>query len=106
MIRQWGYFVAGKEYELSCQVQGSNPAAYTKLSVGQKELKISDFEVHSLIQPRLMQPSALTSHFGQSSICIKCNTLGYHSPTLLFSATFGGDLLYKISLNYDFTFSG
>ena len=44
-MREWSYFVAGKVYNVSCQVLGSNPSAYTKAKVGPRELKVADFEV-------------------------------------------------------------
>ena len=45
IVREWSYFMAGKAYNVSCQVQGSHPSAYTKAWIGEKELKKADYEV-------------------------------------------------------------
>ena len=49
IVREWSYFLSGKVYNVSCQVKGSNPSAYTKAKVGPRELKVSDFEVSFLV---------------------------------------------------------
>jgi hypothetical protein len=46
LIREWGYFLAGKEYNVSCVVTGSNPQAYATATIGKKEIKV-DLEVSS-----------------------------------------------------------
>lgn len=43
--REWSYFLAGKTYNISCQIQGSNPAAYAKVKIGNRELKLLDDQV-------------------------------------------------------------
>ena len=47
IVREWSYFLAGKPYNVTCQVKGSNPAAYTKAFIGGKELKVSNYEVRT-----------------------------------------------------------
>ena len=44
-MREWSYFLAGKPYNVTCQVKGSNPAAYTKAFIGEKELKVANYDV-------------------------------------------------------------
>ena len=45
IVREWSYFLAGKSYNVTCQIKGSNPSAYTKVKIGTAELKINDFQV-------------------------------------------------------------
>ena len=37
--REWGYFVAGKPYNISCNVMGSEPSPYIKILLNHKALK-------------------------------------------------------------------
>ncbi|TRY71665.1 hypothetical protein TCAL_04736 [Tigriopus californicus] len=50
--REWSYFLAGKTYNISCQIQGSNPAAYAKVKIGNRELKLLDDQNESEVQGR------------------------------------------------------
>ena len=37
--REWGYFVAGKPYNITCNVMGSEPSPYIRILLGLKTLK-------------------------------------------------------------------
>ena len=37
--REWGYFVAGKLYNITCNVMGSEPSPYIKILLNHKSLK-------------------------------------------------------------------
>ena len=70
IVREWSYFLSGKVYNVSCQVQGSNPSAYTKAKVGPRELKVSDFEVKARTKWTLLEPLANSNIFRASCIIL------------------------------------
>ena len=58
LVREWSYFLAGKPYNVTCQVVGSHPSAYTKAKIGgQRELKVADFEVIKICIKKLLAPA-------------------------------------------------
>ena len=43
--REWGYFVAGKPYNISCNVMGSEPSPYIKILLNHKALKLVNVSI-------------------------------------------------------------
>ena len=46
--REWGYFVAGKPYNVTCSVMGSEPSPYIKILLNHKALKKMNVSLNSV----------------------------------------------------------